>query len=144
MTDPALSDVRGIGPTAIETLSAEGITSVAELRDALEELAPGAGAIYSAHQLDVIEQLDLPTAGGQHLSQYTRQSDPETELTYVWEADTARYVLTVTRDGDRFRTRWTTTGEHADRQETFEDRADAVAALTRWAYRPPDVGLSQE
>jgi len=143
VTDTALADVRGIGPTAIENLAAEGITSVAGLRNALRELAPGAGAIYSAHQLDVLDQLDLPTAGDQHLSQYTRQSSPETELTYVWEADDARYVLTVARDGDRFRTRWTTTGEHDDRQATFADQTDAVAALTRWAYRPPDVGLSQ-
>lgn len=92
----------------------------------------------------MVEQLNLPTAGAQHLSQYTRQTAEETELTYVWETDDDRYVLSVSREGDRFRTRWTSSTNQPDRTNLYESRSRAEAALTRWAYRPPETGLSPE
>lgn len=141
VTKSDLLDIDGIGESAASGLVEEGVTTREELERVLRELDPAAEKIYSTFQIDVLDELDLPTIGTQSVSQYTRQTLSDERIVYEWDREEDTHVLELTRESDAVRAKWyetdTADGE-VHRNETYEKRADAKRALTRWAYRLPE------
>jgi hypothetical protein len=139
VTKSDLLEVHGIGENAANALMKDGVTTTEQLKRALQELSPPAGHIYSSFQLDILSAMDLPTIGDQSVSQYTRKKDAGGEVRYEWKQDTETFVIELQKEGDEFRAEWFSSSEDKPfRSELFNHRADAVDALTRWAYRPPE------
>ncbi|WP_128477619.1 hypothetical protein [Halorussus pelagicus] len=139
MTKSDLLRIHGIGEYAADALVRDGVTTAAGLEKALRELEPAAGHIYSSFQLAVLDELNLPKIGSSTVSQYTRRTDAEDEIVYEWERETETFVVELRKEGDAFRAEWSSSSEKDPfRSDLYEQRSDAVAALTRWAYRPPE------
>lgn len=139
MTESDILQIRGIGESAAEALVNDGVTTPNELKETLQELNPPAGHIYSTFQLDVISELNLPTIGDRVVTQYTRQTFTGDMIVYEWERDSETFILELKKEEDVFRVKWVSTSEEEPlRSELYNQRDDAVNALTRWAYRPPE------
>lgn len=141
MTQTDLLAITGIGEVAVDKLSQDGITTTTGLIQALKKLEPPAQHIYSASQITVINELDLPTSGAETISQYTRQTNSDDDVVYLWETETTTYVLKLSRDGNQFCTEWSVQGGDTLRSRLYDHRSTAEKALTRWAYRPPEAAL---
>jgi hypothetical protein len=139
VTKSNLLQIHGIGEFAADALTKDGVTTTEGLKEALRNLDPPAGHIYSSFQLEVLETLDLPTIGNPTVSQYTRRTDTYDEVVYEWEQETRTFTLTLQMEDDVFRAEWLSSTEDTPLRSTlYEQRSDAVDALTRWAYRPPE------
>ena len=80
MTKADLLRINGIGEPTAAKLVADGITTKAELKTALQKVALPARHIYSNAQAAVLDALDFPTIGAPTVSQYTRQPETDREL----------------------------------------------------------------
>lgn len=139
MTKSNLLQIHGIGEVAADALAKDGVTTAEELKEALRTLEPPAGHIYSTFQLEVLETLDLPTIGNPTVSRYTRHTDTKDEVVYEWEREERIFSLTLQKEDDAFRAEWLSSIKDTPLRSTlYEQRNDAVDALTRWAYRPPE------
>jgi hypothetical protein len=137
MSNQDISELRGVGERAADRLSAKGIRTQSDLRRALETLSPGAGDIYSAFQLEVVSQLDLPTIGDETVSQYTRRTESGEAIRYNWETGDRTYVLEMQEEDGTYVAEWYLEGGETFRSRRYDDRGTAVDALTRCAYRLP-------
>lgn len=139
MTTTQLQEIDGIGEVTIPKLIDGGVETRAELETALRQLEPPAGEVYSSGQLAVLDALDLPTIGAETVAQYTRQIETDAHVRYEWVTETTTYVAELTEAGEGYRAEVGTDDGETLRTGLYDDRSDAVEALTRWAYRPPEI-----
>lgn len=139
MVKEDLTKINGIGETTASKLEDEGVTSVADLRQALVDLQPSAGHIYSSFQRSVIDDLNLPTIGADSVSKYHLLTNSHGNMVYRWDRDEESVFLKLTEDDGEYIATWETENGDVLQSRTHSERDKAIAALTRWAYRPLEV-----
>ena len=139
MTKADLLRIDGIGEPTATKLVADGITTKSELKAALQEVSPPARHIYSNAQTAVLAALDLPTIGAPAVSQYTRQPETDRELQYRWDRQPESLILQLRKKPHGYRAEWSTETGKPLRGKHYNTRESAENALTRWAYRPPEL-----
>lgn len=139
MSKSDLLQISGIGESTADALVKSEVTTPSNLKRVLQNLEPPARHLYSTFQLSVLAEFDLPTIGNQTVSKYTRETFSEEEIVYEWERKTGILTLKMIKEGDVFRAEWRSDSEDRPlRSERYDQRSDAIKALTRWAYRPPE------
>lgn len=136
MSTDNLTQLTGIGDLTAKRLNGEGITTREELRKGLVELHEGIHHIYSTWRVPLVEDLNLPTAGDQKISQYELVEKDDDSLLYTWFRDSQNVFLELdSKEGDYKVTIYLGGGDQRVSKKV-ETRKLAFDQVTRWAYYP--------
>ncbi|MCU4800256.1 hypothetical protein OB920_07725 [Halobacteria archaeon HArc-gm2] len=133
-----LTAITGISGTTSGRLQEAGIRTATDLRESLIELDSGIDHIYSSWLIPVVEDLDLPTADGDSLSQYELVEKEGDHRLYTWDREPADVHLEIVPDESKYTVHLYTDTHDTIASKTVETWNDALDQATRFAYRPLD------